>query len=409
MVAEARKAIGAGVSQRPRGDVGVAAFLRRALDAVDAWEERVRHTHPAGPRNAVLLVTLALIGLGMVVQLSHASTTLPPEAFAEQMAEQVRFRLMGVGLLIGLMALGPRRLEPLIPAMTVGAFVLLLLCFVPGFREDLNGSKRWIRILGAGPSIQPSEIARVVLVLWVARRCALSRDAELDLRTGFLPAMGLGLAASALIFFEPDLGGSLLFLASFGVTLFVGGARMKHVFTVAGAGLGLVALASQIFGHVGERFAVWTGGATNSQVARAAEAMASGDAFGVGLGQGWFRNDGVQYMQTDYALAFVGEEFGFFGVALVALLFGAFLWHALRLVLCLGDRFSALVAFGLSMTVAIQALIHLQVVTGLAPPKGMALPFLSDGGSALLSSCLAVGLVLGAARPAPTIEPTADA
>lgn len=384
-----------------RGGAEVRGFRATVVDALRHWEERAREAHPAGPRNALLLVTLALIGFGMILQLGHASSTLPPEAFREQMLEQVGFRLAGVFALLSLMALGPKRLEPMIPALTVASFLLLVLCFVPGFEQSINGSNRWIRIFGKGPSIQPSEIVRVVLVLWVARRCALSTSETLDLRTGFLPSLALGSAAAALIFFEPDLGGTLLFLASFGVTLFVGGARPKHVYAVVGVCLFLVLVASQVFGHVAERFAVWTGGATNSQVSRAAEAMASGDGLGVGFGQGGFRNDGVQYMQTDYALAQVGEEFGLFGVGLVAFLFGAFVFHALRLVLCLRDRFSALVAFGLTMTVAIQALIHLQVVTGLAPPKGMALPFLSDGGSALLASSIAVGLALGAARPVP--------
>ena len=376
-------------------------MFRGLLDTAREWEDRARAAHPAGPRNAILLVTLGLIGFGMVLQLSHASTTLPAEAFRAQMLEQVSFRGIGVALLLILMALGPRRLEPLIPAMTVVSLVLLILCFVPGFERSINGSNRWIKIFGRGPSIQPSEIARVVLVLWVARRCALSPTLTMDLKSGFLPSLSLGLFAAGLIFVEPDLGGTLLFLASFASTLFVGGARSKHVLSVGVLALGAVVVAALLFGHVEERFAVWTGGATNPQVARAAQAMASGDFFGVGFAQGGFRNDGVQYMQTDYALAQVGEEFGLFGVALVALLFGAFVFHALRLVLCLRDRFSSLVAFGLSMTVAIQALIHLQVVTGLSPPKGMALPFLSDGGSALLASSIAVGLVLGAARPGP--------
>ena len=96
----------------------------------------------------------------------------------------------------------------------------------------------------------------------------------------------------------------------------------------------------------------------------------------------------------------MGEEFGLFGVLLVIGIFAAFAWHALRLVLCIQDRFAALAAFGLTTSVGLQALIHLQVVTGLAPPKGMALPFLSDGGSGLLAACGAVGLALGAARHA---------
>ena len=169
---------------------------------------------------------------------------------------------------------------------------------------------------------------------------------------------------------------------------------------LAGASLAAAAVAFGLsqFGHVRERIAVWMGDATNDQVSRATEAMASGGLFGVGFGHGQFRNANLQYMQTDYALALVGEELGLVGVLFVVALFAAFTWQALRLVLAIEGRFAALAAFGLTLSVAVQAMLHLQVVTGLAPPKGMALPFLSDGGSALLASCLAVGLALGASR-----------
>ena len=148
---------------------------------------------------------------------------------------------------------------------------------------------------------------------------------------------------------------------------------MKHVGLVGAMAAVLLLLAIQVFSHVRERFAVWAGESTNSQVSRAAEAMASGDLFGVGFAQGGFRNAGLQYMQTDYVFALVGEELGMFGVLLVVGIFAAFAWHALRLVLCIHDRFAALAAFGLTTSVGLQALIHLQVVTGLAPPKGLSL------------------------------------
>lgn len=382
----------------------LAAGLERLRTAARRAGDRARSAHPAGPRNALLCTVLVALVFGMIVQLSHAATTLPPDAFRSEMVEQSLFRLGGVGLLLAGMALGPRRIEPTIPAFTVLAFGLLVLCFVPGFEQPLNGSHRWIRILGRGPSIQASEVARVALVLWAARRCALLQDGLGDLRRGFVPTLGVGLLATALVFKEPDLGGALLLLACFGATLYVGGARVRHVGMVGAVAAVALLVAVQLFGHVRERFAVWAGEATNSQVSRAAEAMASGDLVGVGYGQGAFRNAGLQYMQTDYVYALVAEEFGFLGVLVVVGIFVAFVWNALRLVLCIQDRFAALAAFGLTTSVGLQALIHLQVVTGLAPPKGMALPFLSDGGSGLLAACTAVGLALGAARSAAVAE-----
>ena len=117
------------------------------------------------------------------------------------------------------------------------------------------------------------------------------------------------------------------------------------------------------------------------------------------------RNDGVPYLESDYVFGLVGEELGLLGMWLVLALLVAFLWFSLRLVLSVPDRYQALAAFGLLVSVGLQAMLHVQVVAGLAPPKGMTLPFVSDGGTSLIVSSLAVGLALGAARRSTTQDP----
>jgi cell division protein FtsW len=134
------------------------------------------------------------------------------------------------------------------------------------------------------------------------------------------------------------------------------------------------------------------------QVDGTLQAMASGELLGAGLTHGPARNSGLQYLQTDYAFSLVGEELGAVGLFTVIGLLLVLAWFSLQLVLSIRDRYSALVAFGLLVSIAIQAMLHIQVGTGLAPPKGMNLPFISDGGSSLIASCLAVGLALGAVR-----------
>jgi cell division protein FtsW len=162
--------------------------------------------------------------------------------------------------------------------------------------------------------------------------------------------------------------------------------------------VGALVVAASAFHYVRDRLAIWLGDSQNDQVTRAMEAIASGDGVGVGIAHGGFRNQSLQYMQTDYVFSMVGEEFGLAGSLLVIGLFLALLFQGQRLVRSLTDPFAALAAFGLILSVVVQAMLHLQVVTGLAPPKGMNLPFVSDGGSALLATCLAMGLALGAAR-----------
>ena len=115
----------------------------------------------------------------------------------------------------------------------------------------------------------------------------------------------------------------------------------------------------------------------------------------VPTGLGDARNQGVPYLDSDLVFAQVGEELGVLGLVLLVGLYLAFAWYSLRLVLSIPDRYEALAAFGLLLCTALQAMLHMQIVSGLAPPKGMTLPFLSDGGTSLLVSCLAVGLALG--------------
>ena len=352
-------------------------------------------------RPAVLLfgVVLALLALGLVIQASHAATTSTPEVFWSILWSQVLFRVAAiVALLIGA-RIGPAGLRRHIPALMVFSGFLLLLVFVPGFADPRNGAHRWLQIPGTGLSFQPSELARIVMILWAADRCIRLGDDVQDLRRGALPMLAVGLFFFGLILIETDLGGAILFLVCFLATMWVGGARLRQISgPVLALGGGAAAVVVLCVSYIRHRLAMWLGQATNHQVDRSADAIASGDWFGVGLGQGLWRNARVPYLESDYVLAQVGEEFGLFGIYLVLGLLVCFVWLAARFSLSIRDRYGALCAFGLLLSVALQAMIHAQVVTALAPPKGMPLPFVSHGGTALVVSSLAIGLALGAAR-----------
>ncbi len=352
-------------------------------------------------RPALLLfgVVLALLALGLVVQASHASTTSTPEVFWSVLWSQVLFRVAAIGALLVGARIGPDGLRRHIPALMVVSGLLLLLVFVPGFADPRNGAHRWIQIPIVGLSFQPSELARIVLVLWAADRCIRLGDTVQDLRRGALPMLAVGLFFFGLVLVETDLGGAILLLVCFLATMWVGGARLRQISgPVLAIGGGAAALVILCVSYIRHRIAMWLGHASNHQVDRTADAIASGDWFGVGLGQGLWRNARVPYLESDYVLAQVGEEFGLFGIYLVLGLLVCFVWLAARLTLSIRDRYCALCAFGLLLSVALQAMIHAQVVTALAPPKGMPLPFVSHGGTALVVSSLAIGLALGAAR-----------
>lgn len=380
------------------------------FDRLGTFTLKAQTSDPRTPAVKLFCVVLAMMGLGLLLQAAHASTVYAePAQFRAEIFEQSMFRVVALGVLILGYRIGPLKLRPLIPGLVVLSALLLLACWVPGLSAPENGSHRWVMIPGLGLTVQPSELARLCLVLWVADRCTRLGSRLQSVREGALPILAVGLTFVALIGLETDLGGALVFLFVFLFTWFVGGASFaQFTGSIASMGTAAILIAVTCMDYVRRRIEVFLGQATNAQVDSSIEALGSGRLFGVGLGQGQWRNSAMPYQDSDYVFALVGEEFGFFGMAVCIGLTISFVWFALRLVLSIHDRYAALAAFGLFLGVGVQAMIHMQVVTGLAPPKGMTLPFMSDGGTSLIVSSLAVGLALGAARVKRPSSPAAS-
>jgi cell division protein FtsW len=367
------------------------------FERLEDLTRRARRHDPVAPAIAVSCIVLALSALGLVMQASHAATTLEAAEFRGELLKQLVFRCAGLAVLLAATRIGPSGVRRYLPALLVAMALLLVAVFVPPIGDEKNGSNRWID-LGV-VSFQPSELARIVLVMWIADRCVRMGPLVQDMKRGVLPMLAVGLFFFGLVAVETDLGGALLLLICILATMWVGGARPTHVFgtlTSVGAAALLVAVTS--IPYMRKRVLMFLGQSHNQQVTDSYYAIAHGDVFGMGLAQGSARNHGVPYLESDFVLAQIGEEFGFFGVLVVLGLFAGLLWFGLRLVLSIKDRYDALATFGLLISTSIQAMLHVQVVAGLAPPKGMTLPFISHGGTSLIVSSLGVGLALGAAR-----------
>jgi cell division protein FtsW len=387
--------------RRRKGEAALVCEHQMTLcERLDLLARRVETPDPMRPAARLFCVVLALMGLGLLLQASHAATVYTEASdYHAEVLQQAKYRIGALGVLIAAYRLGPRRLQPLLPLLVVLSAFLLVSCWIPGLRAPQNGACRWIEIPVLRVSLQPSEIARVFLVLWVADRCSRLGDRLLDLRRGVVPILAIGLFFFALIGFETDLGGSIVFLVIFLSTWFIGGASLAHFTGALTALLGVALTLGAVFaGYIRRRLDVFLGNAHNDQVADSFNALGSGDYLGVGIGNGLYRNTGLPYQDSDYVFSLLGEELGFLGLALCILLMMTFLWYSLQLALSIKSRYAALAAFGLLLSVGLQAMIHMQVVTKLAPPKGMTLPFVSDGGTSLIVSALAVGLALGAAR-----------
>lgn len=388
--------------QQPLAPVHTARPARRErqltfVEYAHALTERARQLDPSGPATALLCIVLALSAIGMVVQASHAATTLSQAQFYAELSSQAWFRFAGVATLLVAARISPAGLRPFLPALWALMIVLLVLVFVPPLGKAINNSNRWLEL--GGLSFQPSEVARLFVVMFIADRCVRLGERVWDIRRGVAPTLALGLLPAGLVLIETDLGAASLMLMAVFATLWVAGARTGHVFTpllVFGPAMGIIAYVS--LAYIRRRIEMFLGLTHNQQVADSFAAIAGGDFLGVGLGRGLARNQGVPYLESDFVFAQIGEEFGLAGMLLVLALWGAFLWNGLKLVLAIKDRFEALATFGLLFSTLLQATLHICVVAGLAPPKGMTLPFISHGGTSLIASSLAVGLAIGAAR-----------
>jgi cell division protein FtsW len=364
----------------------------RVLSAAEA-------PNPVMPAAKLFGVVLALMGIGMVIQASHAaSTTSSLAEWFDLIKEHLIFRLAGIVALIGAYRFGPRGARRFLPFLMVFVALSLILVYTDSFGVRLNGARRWVRML-PGLTFQPSELARIVLVIWIADRCVRLGDKLLDFRTGLLPMLLVVGIFFGLVAAETDLGGSLLLFVCALATMWVGGGKVAHLaLSVISVGGGAIVLGATMIPYIRGRVDMFRGGVINEQVMSSMHAIQYGGLEGVGIGQGQVRTSGIPYLNSDYVFSQIGEELGLFGTSLVILLLLSFLWFSLRLVLSIRGRFEALVAFGLLMSVSVQAMIHVQVNAGLAPPKGMTLPFISDGGTSLIVSSIAVGLALGASR-----------
>jgi cell division protein FtsW len=302
--------------------------------------------------------------------------------------------------------------------LLAGAGALLLLVLIPGLGHQVGGARRWFRF--SVVSFQPSEFAKIAVVIFAAAYAVTRRDRIKEFRKGFLPAFAAVAGVALLIMMEPDFG-TAVFLGTVGViVLIVGGIRLLHLLPFAAAGgagiLGILLLAPQKFAHVWNRLAVWWNPASDPlggahQLNQSLIALGSGGQFGVGIGQSMQKLYFLPEHHTDYIFAILGEELGFMGTAGVIVLFMVFIWQGMKIAAGARDRLGFLLAFGITFQIGLQAAMNIAVVTASIPPKGISLPFISFGGSSLFFLMAEVGIlanIAGVAAREGRLEPAAD-
>lgn len=379
----------------------------RAPRTAAAGRSRAPTRSPASSRDRtpalLLAATAALTLTGLVMVLSASSVS----AFERYGSSFLFFKRQAAYLAVGAGALWlttrmryeawQRLCLPLL-VTTVGLLVLVL---HPAFGTVAGGSARWIEV---GPvTVQPSEPAKLAMIAFAAAVLARRWRRLSDLRQLAVPLVPLTALVCGLILLQPDMGTAMIIVASVGLLAFAAGARLKHV------ALGLLSIATLGFGLMyveGYRWARFTSfidpwadpQGNGYQTIQSLIALTTGGPFGVGLGAGRQKWSTLPNAHTDFIFAILGEELGLVGALVVLVLFGIIVYAGIRIAVRAPDAFGRLLAAGITGWLGIQALVNLGAVTGLLPITGVPLPFVSFGGSSLVVSLAAVGILVAIAR-----------
>jgi cell division protein FtsW len=361
----------------------------------------------------ILITALLLTGLGVLAVYS-ASAIVAMDRHQDPyffLKRHVLYAMLGsVAMMLGMQVdyHGLRRWT--YPCLLV-ALILLVVVLLPPFAKEVGGAKRWIEL---GPlSFQPAEVAKLTLILYLAHALVKKQAQLTRLVEGYLPLMAVVGTFFLLVLLQPDLGTAVVLAGIAGVLLFVGGVPASYLL---GSLLAILPLLYVAIAHVGFRrrriLAFWDPWSDRAdagfQVVQSLLALGKGGIMGVGPGAGKQKLFFLPEAHTDFVLAVIGEEFGFIGCALLLGLFGILLWGGMTVAWRTDDLFARYLACGITSMIVLQAIVHVAVVVGFLPPKGLPLPLVSFGGSSLLVTLLAVGILLGISARLPMKKVMSD-
>lgn len=359
------------------------------------WFERDLRFDPLLAMGVILLTG---IGVFMIYSTSAVSAH---RMFHGQSAfflkKQVMFAMIGLVCMLAAMHFNHQKLRTLSWPILGMSMVLLIAVLVPGIGMKIKGGQRWIRFFGIG--IQPSEIARLAVVIFLAHALTARQDLIKSFKQGFLPYILICSAVILLIFREPDMGGAITVGLITLTMLFVAGTRFVYILGTMSLSIPVTLLYlvldplrwKRILATINP-WLYWKD--TGWQLVQSFLAFGSGGISGVGLGEGRQKLFYVPDAHTDFILSVIGEEFGLVGVIFIMLLFAMVAWRGATVAWRASSLFGCFLAFGLTAMIVEPALINMMVVMGLLPTKGLVLPFLSYGGSALVVYMTAAGILL---------------
>lgn len=339
---------------------------------------------------------LALFGIVMVYSASAVRAQAENGTQYFYVIKQGVWTAIGFGAMLFAMRFDYQRLRNKRIVYGLLGLTAVLLIGVFAFPR-INGAHRWIRF--AGFRMQPSELSKLTLAIFLAYFLEKRAGEEGSLLRTFLPCLGVTTVMAALILKEPDLGTALMLAVVCLVMCFTAGARLLHIGLAAApalvVGVGMLLFVPWRLQRLVTFMDPWADPQDKGfQVVQSLIAVGSGGTGGLGFAQGRQKMYFLPFAHSDFIFAVVGEELGLFGALAVVSVFAVLLWRGTRAALRAPDRFGMLLGLGLVTAIVVQALFNISVVLSLLPTKGIPLPFISYGGSSLVPTLIAVGLLL---------------
>lgn len=347
----------------------------------------------------LLLITFALMGIGLVM-LYSSSSIIAQQRFGDSMhfvKKQILFVLLGLAVLIVSKNLPYVLYRRFVYAILGISLLSLIIVLMPQVGHRVGGARRWLRF---GPiSMQPAEFAKLALIIYISYSLAKKKERVREFSVGYVPHLAVSALFIGLIVMQPDLGTAVTFAVLAFFLLFAAGVRLRYLMATGLVLIPLLALAIARKGYRWERLLAFLNpwrdpSDTSFQLLHSLLALGSGGPLGVGLGFGRQKLFYLPEPHTDFILAVIGEETGLVGVSIVLLLYALLIYKGVKISLTAPDRFGTYLAFGLTLTIGLQALINSAVVMGLLPTKGLPLPLISYGGSSLLTNLAAIGILM---------------
>jgi len=386
----------------------------RLAAPLDAKPHLGRASGPVDPVLAAVVVALVGFGVVMVYSASAVQATVQyhdPQFFLKR---QAAYAVAALAALWTASRIDYHRLYKLTYPLLAIVGVLLLFCVV-GLGHSGGGAARWLSV---GPvHVQPAEMAKVALVIWLAYSLAKKADKIKTFTVGFLPHLIVAGVFMLLCLKQPDFGSAVVLLMLTFTMLFIAGAKVGYILgaSILGGAFGAAAIRFREYRY--ERYLAWLHMDEHRQDLayqpfQSVMSFGSGGPTGLGIGRG-LQTLYLPEAHTDFVAAIIGEELGFVGVAALCGAYLLLVARGVRVALRAPDDFGSFLAFGLSTMFGVQALVNLAVALAVLPTKGLTLPFVSFGGSSLLMNAAAAGILLNISRqtdePAPDLTPPAPA